>query len=109
LPDLRTRFVLLYEGEQLLHSGPAESVAWSIAAQGQKTGGSTRKAQHNAVAILDEDVAVWIVRCGDEFELPAVKGMGRIGHFKAIAGAIRVVEGGINIGYRLTASRTRSS
>jgi hypothetical protein len=49
------------------------------------------------------------VRCGDEFELPAVKGMGRIGHFKAIAGAIRVVEGGINIGYRLTASRTRSS
>jgi hypothetical protein len=51
---------------------------------------------------MDEDVAVWIVRCGDELELPAIEGMGRIGHFKEIVGAIRVVDGGINIGYRST-------
>jgi hypothetical protein len=40
----------------------------------------------------------------DNLELPAIEGVGRIGHFEAIAGAIRVVEGGINIGYRLTGS-----
>jgi hypothetical protein len=57
---------------------------------------------------MDEDVAVWIVRCGDELELPAIEGMGRIGHFKAIVGAIRVVDGGINIGYRSMAFRTPS-
>jgi hypothetical protein len=34
--------------------------------------------------------------------MPAIEGVGRIGHFEAIAGAIRVVEGGINIGYRTT-------
>jgi hypothetical protein len=54
-------------------------------------------------------VAVSGVRRGNDFKLPAIEGMGRIGHFKhceAIAGAIRVVEGGINIGYRSTASPT---
>jgi hypothetical protein len=51
---------------------------------------------------VDEDVAVWMVRCGDKLELPAVERVGRIGHFKAIAEVIRVVEGGINTGYRLT-------
>jgi hypothetical protein len=34
--------------------------------------------------------------------MPAIEGVGRIGHFDAAAGAIRVVEGGINIGYRST-------
>jgi hypothetical protein len=87
-----------------VHSGSAESVAGAIAAQGQKTGGNTRKAQHDAVAISDENVAIWIVRRRDNLELPAIEGMCRIGHFQAIAGAIRVVEGGINVGYRSTGS-----
>jgi len=103
-PDLGTRLVLLYEGEQLLHSRSAESVAGSVAAQGQKVGGRTRKAQHDAVAIADENVTVWVACCGDNLEMPAIKGMGRIGHFEVIAGVIRVVEGGIKIGYRSTAS-----
>ena len=34
--------------------------------------------------------------------MAAEEGVGRIGHFEAITGAIWVVEGGINIGYRLT-------
>jgi hypothetical protein len=40
--------------------------------------------------------------------MPAIERVGRIGHFKVIAGVIRVVEGGINIGYRSTASPTPS-
>jgi hypothetical protein len=34
--------------------------------------------------------------------MPAIERMSGIGHFEAIAGASRVVEGGINIGYRST-------
>src|SRR5579871_1208518 len=90
-PDPRTRLVLLYEGEQLLHSGSAEFGAGGIAVQGQKIGGSTRQAQHDAVAIEDENVAIWIVRRRDNLEMPAIEGVGRIGHFEAIAGTIRVV------------------
>ncbi|MFI5118665.1 MAG: hypothetical protein ACHP8B_18410 [Terriglobales bacterium] len=70
--------------------------------QGQKTGGSTRQAQHDAVAIADENMAVWMAGGGDNLELPAIEGVGRIGHFEAIARVIRMVEGGINIGYRST-------
>jgi hypothetical protein len=51
-------------------------------------------------------MAVWMAGCGDDFKLPTIEGMGRIGHFKAIAGAIWVVDRGINIGYRSTAFRT---
>ncbi len=47
-------------------------------------------------------MAVWMAGSGDKLELPAIEGVGRIGHFEAIAGAIRVVDGGINIGYRST-------
>src|SRR5438309_4450994 len=108
-PDLRTRLVLLYEGEQLHHGGSAELGAGGIAVQGQKTGGSTRQAQHDAVAIADENVAIWIACRRDNLELSTIEGVGRIGHCDAAAGAIRVVEGGINIGYRSTTFRTRSS
>ncbi len=45
-------------------------------------------------------MAIWIVRRRDNLEMPAIEGVGRIGHFEAIAGTIRVVEGGINIRYR---------
>ena len=51
-------------------------------------------------------MAIWMAGSGDKLELPAIEGVGRIGHFEAIVGAIRVVEGGINIGYRSTVSRT---
>jgi hypothetical protein len=54
-------------------------------------------------------MAVWIAGCGDDFKLPAIERMGRIGHFEEVAGAIRVMEGGINIGYRSTASRKPNS
>jgi len=54
-------------------------------------------------------VAVRVARRTDDFKLPAIERMGRIGYFEEVAGAIRVVEGGINIGYRSTASRTRNS
>src|SRR6266481_1300502 len=83
-PDLRTRLVLLYEGEQLHHGGSAEFGAGGITVQGQKTGGSTRQAQHDAVAIADENMAVWMAGSGDKLELPAIEGVGRIGHFEAI-------------------------
>jgi hypothetical protein len=53
-------------------------------------------------------VAVWIAGGGDKLKLPAKEGVGRISHFEAIAGSIRVVEGGINIGYRSTVSRMES-
>jgi len=76
--------------------------------QGQKVGGSTRKAQNNAVAIVDQNLAVWVACRRDNFKLAAIEGMGRIGHFEAIAAASRVVEGSINIGYRSTAFRTPS-
>src|SRR5437879_733564 len=101
-PDLRTRLVLLYEGEQLHNGGSAEFGAGGIAVQGQKTGGSTRQAQHDAVAIPDENVAIWVACRRDNLELPAIESLGWIGHFQAIAAAIRVVDGGINIGYRTT-------
>jgi hypothetical protein len=45
------------------------------------------------------------VRRGGNFKLPAIERMGGIGYLKryaAIAGAVRVVERGINIGYRST-------
>jgi hypothetical protein len=45
---------------------------------------------------------------GDDVKLPAMERMGRIGHFKVIAGSTRVVEGGINSRYRSTAFRTTS-
>jgi hypothetical protein len=54
-------------------------------------------------------MAVWMAGGRDKLELPAIEGVGRIGHFEAIGGAIRVVDRGINTGYRSTASRTPSS
>jgi hypothetical protein len=51
-------------------------------------------------------MAFWVACCRDDLELSAIEGMGRIGHLEAIAGDIRVVDGGINIGYRSTAYRT---
>jgi hypothetical protein len=51
-------------------------------------------------------MAVWMTGGGDKLELPAIERVGRIGHFEVVAGAIRVVEGGISIGYRLTPSTT---
>jgi hypothetical protein len=50
-------------------------------------------------------MTVWMVRRGDNFKLPAIERMGGIGYLErcaAIAGAVRVVERGINTGYRLT-------
>ena len=47
-----------------------------------------------------------MARCGDEFKPTAVEGVGRIDYFQVIASPIRVVEGGSNIGYRLTPSIT---
>jgi len=51
-------------------------------------------------------MAVWIAGGRDKLELPAIERVGRISHFEAIPGSIRVVEGGIDIGYRSTASPT---
>jgi hypothetical protein len=76
-----------------------------MAAQGQKTGGSTRQAQHDAVAVVDEDVAIRAVCRGNDVKLPPIEGMGRIGYFQRV---IWVVEGGINTGYRSTAFRMGS-
>ena len=45
-------------------------------------------------------MAVWMAGSGDKLELPAKERVGRIGHLEAIARTIRVVDGGINIGYR---------
>jgi hypothetical protein len=47
-------------------------------------------------------MAIWMAGGRDKLELPAIEGVGRIGHFEAIARPSRVVEGGINIGYRST-------
>jgi len=103
--DLGARLVLLYERKKFLDSRPAKSVAGSIVVQGQKIGGGTRQSQHDAVAIVDENMTVGRVRRGDNFKLPAIERMGGIGYLKryaAIAGAVRLVERGINIGYRST-------
>jgi hypothetical protein len=106
-PDFRTQLVLLYEREQLCHGSSAESVAGSVASQCQKIGSSPWQAQHDAVAVANEDVAIGIARRGDNFKLATIERVGRINHFKAIR-TIRVVEGGINIGYRSTVSRMAS-
>jgi hypothetical protein len=74
-----------------------------MAAQGQKTGGGTRKPQQDAVSVVDEDLAIWAVRHGSDVKLPPIERMGRIGYFER---AVRMVEGGINIGYRSTRFRT---
>ena len=64
---------------------------------------------HDAVAIVDENMTVGIVRSGNDFKLPPIERMGRIGYFEnERARAIWVVEGGSNIGYRSTASHMRS-
>jgi hypothetical protein len=72
-------------------------------AQAQKIGGSLWQTQHNAVAIMDQDMAIGIgrrtARRRNNFKLPAVERMGGIGYLED-RGAIRVVEGGINIRYR---------
>jgi hypothetical protein len=72
-------------------------------AQAQKIGGSLWQTQHNAVAIMDQDMAIGIgrrtARRGNNFKLPAVERMGGIGYLED-RGAIRAVEGGINIRYR---------
>ena len=47
-------------------------------------------------------MAIWVACRRDNLELPAIESLGWIGHFQAIAAAIRVVDGGINIGYRTT-------
>ena len=70
--------------------------------QGQKIGGDTRQAQHDAVAIADQNVAVRTASGRENLKMAAIERMGRIGHFETIAGTFRVVEGGINIGYRST-------
>jgi hypothetical protein len=104
-PDLGARLVLLYEREKFLDSRPTESVAGSIVVQAQKIGGGTRQSQHDAVAIVDENMTVWRVRRGDNFKLPAIKRMGGISYLErcaVVAGAVRVVERGINTGYRST-------
>jgi hypothetical protein len=57
-------------------------------------------------------MTVWAVRRGDDFKLPAIERMGRIGYLDSrvtIAGVVRVVERGINTGYRSTTSPTTSS
>jgi hypothetical protein len=51
------------------------------------------------------------LRRGDDFKLPTIKRMGGIGHLEkgnTVVGPVRVVEGGINTGYRSTAFRTTS-
>jgi hypothetical protein len=104
-PDLGARLILLYEREKFLDSRPAKSVAGSIVSQAQKIGGGTRQSQHDAVAIADKNMTVWAVRRGDNFKLPTIERMGGIGYLDrcvAIAGAVRVVERGINTGYRST-------
>jgi hypothetical protein len=77
--------------------------------QAQKTGGGAGQPQHDAVAVTNENMAIGMVRGtlrrGDDFKLPAIERMGRIGHLEggnAIVRAVRVVEGGINIRYRST-------
>ena len=48
-------------------------------------------------------MTVWAVRRGDDFKLPAIERMGGIGYLDrcaVIAGTLRVVERGINTGYR---------
>ncbi len=79
----------------------------------RKIGGTARNAQHDAVAIPDENptVAVAPTRLRDDFKAPPVEWVGGIGHFHAViagvnvgASTARVVEGGINIGCRLTTS-----
>jgi hypothetical protein len=48
------------------------------------------------------------LRRGDDFKLPAIKRMGGIGHLEkgnTVLGHVRVVEGGINTGYRSIRSR----
>lgn len=57
-------------------------------------------------------MAVALVAGGNDFKLPAMEGMGRIGYLEYARGVVttfRVVEGGINIGYRSTAFRTPNS
>jgi hypothetical protein len=71
-------------------------------AQGQKAGSGPGETQDNAVAVSDEDMAIGIPCPGEEFKPAAMERMGRIGYFEKGAGTIRVVEGGIDIGYRLT-------
>jgi hypothetical protein len=48
---------------------------------------------------VDEDLAIWAVCHGSDVKLPPIERMGRICHYER---AVRVVEGGINIGYRST-------
>jgi hypothetical protein len=106
--DLRTRLVLLYEGKKLLHGGPGEFGARSVLPEGQQAGGGTRNAQHNAIAIPDENVTVRVACRGDQLELPAIKGVKRIRHRDVTGCTVWVVEAGINIAYRLIAFPMRS-
>lgn len=105
---LRTQLVLLYEGQEFLHSGAREFVLGSVVPQAQKTGGGTRQTQHDAIAIANQNMAVGGPCQSEDFKLPPIERMGGIGHFQPIAAVVRVVERGINIGYRSTASRTPS-
>ena len=57
-------------------------------------------------------MAVGIARGGNDFKLSAIERMGEIGYLdyrKVITPTIRVVEGGIHIGYRSTAFLTPNS
>ena len=76
--------------------------------QAQKTGGGTRKTQHDAIAITNQNMTVSGPCQTEDLKLPPIQRMGRIGHFQAIAEVVRVVDGGINIGYRSTPSRMTS-
>src|SRR5262249_21908009 len=100
--------VLLYERQQFVYCRPAESVARSVSPEGQQAGGGPRNAQHNAVAIPDENVTVRVACRGNHLELSAIKGVDRVRHRDVISRAVWVVEGGINIAYRSTASPMRS-
>jgi hypothetical protein len=54
---------------------------------------------------MDENMALGIVSGRDDFKLPTIERMGGIGYLEyrpIIVSTIRVVEGSINIGYRLT-------
>ena len=100
--------VLLYERQQFLYCRPAESVAWGVLPEGQQARRAAGKAQHNAVAIADEDVTVRVACGGDDLELPAIKGVKGVRHRYLVGRTVWVVEGGINVGYRLIAFLMRS-
>ena len=77
--------------------------------QGRKAGRTLGDPQGDAVAIAHEDVSGIACAARDRKNLKRLpeEWMGRIGYFSAVtASTIRVVEGGIKKGFRLTRSTT---